>query len=58
MNHEGNRVGSLETSLRELLTDSKRMRHLGNNGLIRPKRYELENVLEKWEEVIDTVVVK
>ena len=55
--HEGDRVGSLEINLRELLTDSKRMRGLGKNGLIRPKRYELENVLEKWEEAIAAVVV-
>ncbi len=55
--HEGDRVGNLEIKLRELLADSKKMRYLGKNGLMRPKRYELENVLEKWEEAIAAVVV-
>lgn len=47
-----NRVEALAACMRELLGDRKRMRQLGTNGLSRPASYELEYVLDRWEEVI------
>ena len=53
---DGDRVGSLAASLRALLRDKKELRRLGKNGLSRPASYEIDNVLDHWEETIDFVL--
>ena len=52
----GDRVGALATSLRSILRNKKELRRLGDNGLSRPSSYEIDNVLDHWEETINFVL--
>lgn len=52
----GDRVGALAASLRALLGNKKELRRLGKNGLSRPASYEIDNVLDNWEETINFVL--
>ena len=49
---EGDRVASLVSALRLLMENPEEMRRLGQNGLSRPGWFELEAVLDRWEETI------
>ena len=49
---EGDRVASLVSALRLLMDNPEDMRRLGQNGLSRPTWFELETVVDQWEETI------
>lgn len=53
---DGDRVGALAASMKALLKNKKELRRLGKNGLSRPVSYEIDNVLDNWEEIIVSVV--
>ena len=53
--HDGDRVEALASVLRLLMKNPKEMRRLGQNGLSRPSWFELEAVLDHWEETVDAI---
>nr|ADD96618.1 putative UDP galactose lipooligosaccharide galactosyltransferase [uncultured organism MedDCM-OCT-S12-C71] len=52
VNHNGDKVAALASAFRQLLGNPREMRRLGKNGLFRPNWFELDTVLDHWEETI------
>ena len=50
--HNGDRAEALSSALRLLIKNPQEMRRLGQNGLSRPNWFELNTVLDHWEETI------
>ena len=46
------RTSALASALNELLKDKKRLRRMGKEGLKRPFTFELDYVLDQWEDVL------
>ena len=53
--HNGDRVEALASVLRLLMKNPKEMQRLGQNGLSRPSWFELEAVLDHWEETVAAI---
>ena len=53
--HDGNKVFALASGLRQLMADRRKMRRLGKNGVLRPATYEIDNVLDTWQDVLKLV---
>ena len=51
-----NRAEALADALSRLLRDEKKMRDMGKEGLKRPEYFELDYVLDRWEETINSVL--
>ncbi len=56
--HSGDKLEALTSALRRLMDNPKEMQRLGKNGLSRPSWFELEAVLDHWEETISSCIGK
>ncbi len=52
---KGDRASSLASALNDLLGDRKKLRQMGKRGTKRPTAFELDYVLDRWEETIKIV---